>query len=344
MTRRWAIAWLTLSPWLAWAGSTETDEAALQRFVFTEPHMGTLFQIVLFAPDVDAAQIAANAAFARIGALNRIMSDYEADSELSRLERAPVGTAVTVSGELFDLLARSQLLAAKTRGAFDVTLGPLTQQWREARKTGQLPDAAARKAAREVAGYTHLQLDATNSTVVLTRAGMQLDLGGIAKGYAADAALAALKQHGFSRAMVAASGDLALGDPPPGKPGWTVELAPFGPAAENARQIVIANAGVSTSGDREQHVDIGGVRYSHIVDPATGLGLTHSRSVTVIARHATLSDALATACSVADTGLIELLASTEQDAVRILVHQRTPDGAIERSLYGRDPAGLVSRL
>jgi hypothetical protein len=124
---------------------------------------------------------------------------------------------------------------------------------------------------------------------------MALDLGGIAKGYAADAALNRLTQLGFPAAMVSASGDLALGDPPPGKRGWTIELAPFGDATAARTTLVLVHAAVSTSGDAEQFVEIGGVRFSHIIDPITGLGLTRSVAVTVVARRATVADALATA-------------------------------------------------
>jgi thiamine biosynthesis lipoprotein len=345
MTRRWIIAWLALGSLVTWARGAETGEPpALQRFAFTEPHMGTLFQIVLFAPEARAAQSAASAAFARIAELNRLLSDYDPASEVSRLSRAPVGTPVKISAELAALLQRSQTFARQSEGAFDVTLGPMVRQWREARKAGRLPDVAAREEARRASGHTHLQLDATTSTVILNRAGMRIDLGGIAKGYAADEALAVVKRHGFPHAMVAASGDLALGDPPPGKQGWTVEVAPFGGTTGMPLMLVIANAGVSTSGDTEQAVEISGVRYSHIVDPATGLGLTKPVAITVIAHDATASDALATGCSVADAGVIERLIAAQPNAVRILHHQQKPDGSVERTLYGRDPAGLVSRL
>ncbi|HEY0968748.1 MAG TPA: FAD:protein FMN transferase [Opitutaceae bacterium] len=345
MTRRWIIAWLALGSLVTGVRAAATgDTPALQRFAFTEPHMGTLFQIVLFAPEASAAQAAASAAFARIAELNRLFSDYDPDSEVSRLSRAPVGTPVKISPELAELLQRSQTVARQSEGAFDVTLGPMVRQWREARKTGLLPDPTAREEARQATGHRYLQLDPVTSTVVLARAGMRIDLGGIAKGYAADEALAVMKRRGLPRAMVAASGDLALGDPPPGKSGWTVEIAPFGRASDIPLTLVVANAGISTSGDTEQAVEIGGVRYSHIVDPATGLGLTKPVAVSVIARDATTSDALATACSVADGLVIERLIAAQTDAVRILHHQPRSDGSVERTLYGRDPAGLVSRL
>jgi len=344
MIRREAIRWLMLAPLVACArGAGADDPAGLQRFAFTEPHMGTLFQLVLFAPEPAAAQAAAQAAFARIAELNRSLSDYDPASEVSRLGRAPAGTAVPVSPELLKLLQRSQTLAARSGGAFDVTLGPLVRLWRESRRTGRLPATDARVQARQVSGHALLALDAKASTVTLGRSGMQLDLGGIAKGFAADEALAVLRRHGFSRAMVAASGDLALGDPPWGKAGWTVELAPFGPGSGSPVVLVVANAGVSTSGDTEQHVEIEGVRYSHLIDPATGLGRTESVAVTVIANDATTSDALATTCSLLQPEQIRPLLAAEDTAVRALVFTRSADGVAQRTLYGRDPSGLVSR-
>ncbi len=344
MIRRQAIRWLMLAPLLACArGAAADNPAGLQRFAFTEPHMGTLFQLVLFAPEPAAAQAAAQAAFARIAELNRSLSDYDPASEVSRLSQAPAGTAVPVSPELFTLLQRSQTLAARSEGAFDVTLGPLVRLWRESRRTGRLPESGAREQARRASGHALLTLDDQASTATLARSGMQLDLGGIAKGFAADEALAVLRRHGFPRAMVAASGDLALGDPPWGKAGWTVELAPFGSGTGSPVALVVANAGVSTSGDAEQYVEIEGVRYSHLIDPATGLGRTQSVAVTVIARDATTSDALATTCSLLQLERIEPLLAAEDEAVRVLVYTRSADGSVQRTLYGRDPSGLLSR-
>jgi thiamine biosynthesis lipoprotein len=128
---------------------------------------------------------------------------------------------------------------------------------------------------------------------------MFLDLGGIAKGYAADEAIAVLKEHGLTRSMVAAGGDIAVGQPPPGKDGWVIAIAELESVdAPPSRYILLHDSAVSTSGDANQNVEIGGVRYSHIVDPRTGLALTCRSSVTVVAPDCTTSDALATTASV----------------------------------------------
>jgi len=276
--------------------------------------------------------------------LNRIMSDYDPHSEVNRLGARPAGSAVAVSAELFDILQQSQQLAARSHGAFDVTLGPVVRLWREARRTRRLPTEAEHTAALRASGYTKLRLDAVHRTATLLAPGMRLDLGGIAKGYAADAALAVLVQHGLPHAMVAASGDLALGAAPPGTPGWKVALAPFGSAAAEPTVIVAAHAGVSTSGDAEQFVEIGGVRYSHIVDPATALGLTVPVAVTVIARNATQADSLATAGSVLASRPEGELAAGVGDSALVLVFQRDAAGTVRRKTYGSAPPGLRTKL
>ena len=333
---RWkhALAWLLLA-----ASAAAQRPTAADRREFVEPHMGTLFRIVLYATDATAAKGAALAAFDRIAALNRALSDYDPTSELSRLSQQPPHTAVPLSPELFDILQRSQVLAEKTHGAFDITLGPVIRLWRESRRTQKLPTDSARAAALQASGFAHLRLDPTTRTATLLRPDMALDLGGIAKGYAADEALAVLARQGFTQAMVAASGDLALGDPPPGKSAWTVELAPFGATAGT---VLVANAAVSTSAYTAQFVEIGGTRYSHIVDPKTGLGLTKSAAVTVITRRATLSDGLATACNVLRLAEAKTLVETWPESVRLIVHQRNADGSVQSTTSGRAPAGLLS--
>lgn len=310
--------WKLAAIWLALFAAALAQE----RREFVEPHMGTLFRIVVYS--VEPATTAARAAFDRVAELNRAFSDYEETSELSRLCRQPAGTPVPVGCDLFAILQISQELAAKTDGAFDVTLGPVIRLGREARRTRKLPNSAALAAARAASGFAHLRLDSAAQTATLLRPGMALDLGGIAKGYAADAALAVLTRLGFPAAMVSASGDLALGDPPPGKPGWTVELAPFGDTADPRTTLVLARVGISTSGDAEQFTEIGGVRYSHIVDPATGLGLTRSVAITVVAPRATLSDALATAGCVLDPAAAQHLADGWPESVRLIIHHRDP--------------------
>jgi thiamine biosynthesis lipoprotein len=147
-------------------------------------------------------------------------------------------------------------------------------------------------------GWQKVRLDPPARTVTLLAPNMRLDLGSIGKGYAADQALRILKDRGINRALVAASGDIAIGDPPPGQRGWKVAIASFGGATNQAPQtLLLHNAGISTSGDTEQFIEIKGVRYSHIVDPTTGLGLTQRIQATVVGPDATTTDSLDTTVS-----------------------------------------------
>ncbi len=289
--------------------------------------MGTLFQITLYAATEAAARSAARAAFARVAALDDIMSDYQADSELMRLCEAPVGHPVRVSADLFAVLEQAQHFSALTDGAFDVTVGPFVRLWRFARKKRTLPTPVEMAAAAASVGYKKLRLDRRHHTAELLVPNMRLDLGGIAKGYAADQALAVLKGRGLARALVAASGDIAVGDPPPGRRGWKVAITGLNsPTLGKAGRVLLRNAGISTSGDAEQFIEIGGTRYSHIVDPATGLGLTQRIQVTIIAPCATTTDALATGVSVlgAERGLA-LVDSLPRTAALILVRSNGQD-------------------
>jgi thiamine biosynthesis lipoprotein len=257
--------------------------------------MGTLFGITLYATNQPAAESAARDAFRRVDQLEDIMSDYQADSELMLLCDKPFGKPVPVSVELFDVLVRAQEISEKSGGAFDVTVGPYVRLWRFAKKRNVLPTSAELAAAAPSVGYQKLRLDSRARTVTLMAPKMRLDLGGIAKGYAADAALSLLKGREIKRALVAASGDIAVGEPPPGQPGWKVAISTID--AHNNQvsgTVVLHNAGISTSGDTEQFIEIGGVRYSHVLEPAMGLGLTNRIQVSVIAPNATATDALAT--------------------------------------------------
>ena len=278
---------------------TSQRQEALQRFEFSQPHMGTLFSITLYAPDEISARAASEAAFAKVRELNAIMSDYEPESELMRLCQKPVSEPVRVSDELFYVLEKSQRTAELSDGAFDATVGPVVRLWRRARRTGNMPSPELLTRAREAVGWKKLKLDAANKTVTLTVSGMQLDLGGIGKGYAADKALEVLKQRGMTRSLIAASGDIAAGEAPPGKEGWRVGIGMLDSKTnELARVLLLKNTAVSTSGDAEQFVEIDGKRYSHIVDPRTGIGVTERLQVTVVTKRGVDSDSIDTAISV----------------------------------------------
>jgi thiamine biosynthesis lipoprotein len=271
-----------------------------RRFEFTRPQMGLPFRIVLYAPDEHAAEAAAEAAFARVSQLNAIMSDYDPDSELSRLSHTSgAGRAIKTSDDLWTVLKRAQQLAARSGGAFDVTVGPYVSLWRKARREGKLPRADLLAEAGAAVGWEKLQLDPRGRTARLLAPNMRIDLGGIAKGYAVDEAMKVLRARGVGRALVAGGGDMAMSGPPPGQKGWRIEVAPLDLTnAPPARFVRLARSALATSGDVFQRLEMGGQRYSHIVDPKSGIGLTDHSLVTIIAPDCTTADGLATAVSV----------------------------------------------
>jgi thiamine biosynthesis lipoprotein len=261
--------------------------------------MGTTARVVVYAPSESDARHAADLAFARIAELDARLSDYRPESELSRLTHGPIDRPIPVTADLMAVLSAAQGLAERSAGAFDITVGPLSKLWRRARRQIELPEPSEVAAARAVTGFRLVTLDQAARTATIHKAGMLLDAGGIAKGFAADEALAVLRARGLGRALVALGGDVAAGEAPPGSAGWQVGIAGLdaGTVAPSS-PLVVEKAGVSTSGDAEQWVEINGRRYSHIVNPHTGVGITGRRTVSVIARDAMTSDMLATALSV----------------------------------------------
>ena len=233
--------------------------APLERIERAEPHMGTLVRITVESRHPARAEAAIGKAFARIHQLDLRLSNYRADSEVNHFDPSHV------SADLRPILDLSTKLTRETDGAFDPTQIALFDLWRAARKAGTVPSAAAIASA-------------------LAAPRTRLDLGGIAKGYAADAAIAVLRAEGVSRALVAVSGDLAAG----ADRAWRISLDLVGAT------ILLRHAAVSTSGDTEQYLEASGKRYSHIIDPRTGYGLTNNVVASVVANTGMVADALAT--------------------------------------------------
>jgi thiamine biosynthesis lipoprotein len=290
--------------------------------------MAASIKLVLYATDEATANRAAEAAFARVHDLNAVLSDYDPESELRRLCRTSrKGVPVAVSDDLWRVLERAQTIAEKSNGAFDMTVGPVVRLWRRARIRRQLPSPERMKAARQKVGYRLVRLHPENQSVELLEPDMLLDLGGIAKGYAADEALAVLRKHGITRALVDAGGDIVLGDPPPDRPAWRVGVAPLDDEAPPSQFLALANVAVATSGDAWQHVVIDGMRYSHIIDPRTGMALTDHSSVTVVAPDGTTADALASAVSVLGPEKGIELVDKKCGAAAFIV--RAPEGKVQ---------------
>src|SRR5579859_2724197 len=202
--------------------------AELKQFTYQQQKMGTIFQLVLYCDDEKTADAAAEAAWHRVDQLNDIFSDYDPNSELSQLSRktdaGPMPAPVDVSQDMWDLLNHSVEAAERSDGAFDITVGPLSRLQRQSRKDGKLPDPAKLKDALSNIGWRYIRLDKEHRRVQLTHAHMQLDVGGIAKGFTSDQVLKLLARRGITRALCGAAGDIAAGDPPPGRPDWRVAI------------------------------------------------------------------------------------------------------------------------
>jgi thiamine biosynthesis lipoprotein len=330
---------MTSSSLVAAAIALSTVASSPQPYEAVEPHMGTLFRIKLYAADEQQAQRAFRAAFDRIAELDDMLSDYKPDSELNRLCRTGVHHPVKIGNDLFRVISASEKLSEESGGAFDITLGPLTHLWRAARKVNRLPASQAIQEAQARCSFRKLHTDPAQHTVELDQENMQLDVGGIAKGYAADEALTVLSNLGIRSALIAASGDLAFSDAPPGETGWKIGID----SVDNAetpfiRVLRLANAAVSTSGASEQHLDANGTRYSHVIDPKTAEGLTRPITVTVIARHGIDSDGMSTAVSV--LGVEHGLALIERQpgvAALIVTGDHGRMQVIESSRFRTDP-------
>jgi thiamine biosynthesis lipoprotein len=279
-------------------GPPAAVDAAPVRVAATRPLMGVAWTITVYARDRESGEQAVAAGFAEAERLERILSDYNPESELSQLSAAALTREpIRIGDDLWAVLERADEIRGLTDGAFDITVGPLTTLWRQSRRSGHLPRQDKLAAARSAVDGAAVVLDRKARTASLTRPGMRLDPGGIGMGYAADRVLAVLAGRGIASAMVDASGDVAVSAAPPETDGWRIEVAPM-PGDRTGQVVVLENAAITTSGDARQFVEIEGRRWSHIVDPRTGLGVAGPAAVTVIAPDCTTADAVATAASV----------------------------------------------
>lgn len=259
---------------------------------YRQVHLGMEVRLLLHA-DQATADAAARAAYARIAELEQILSDWRPTSEVRRLVDQP-NRWIEVSPELFDVVARALAMSRASGGAFDPTVGPLVALWRDARRTGTAPPDSAVRRARHVTGWTLIALDSTRRRLRIGRAGMRLDLGGVAKGWILGEARATLRAHGVSAVLLEAGGDLLLGAPPPGRRGWEISV----PTPHGDSTLVLHDVAVSTSGPSAQHVVIDGISYSHVIDPRTARPLTTPFETTVVHRDPATADALSTTITV----------------------------------------------
>jgi len=270
-----------------------------ERFEFTQVHMGVATRLIVVAASRDKAESAARAAFDRIEQLEALFSDYRPSSEISRLSANAGGDFMPISRETALLLAKAEEVRRESHGLFDVTAGPLVALWRRSRDTGALPTFDEVCAARSLVDgrQVHVRERPTGYEARLARRGMRIDFGGIAKGFACDEAMRMLSDAGVASGLIEMGGDIAVRGRPPGAAGWTITIPSL------RRAMVLTDCAISTSGDTEQFIEIGGRRYGHIVDLRTGYGTVGRVQATVIAPSGFDTDPWATALSAGGLGL-----------------------------------------
>ncbi|ARA94604.1 hypothetical protein AWN76_016545 [Rhodothermaceae bacterium RA] len=260
----------------------------------SRPAMGTTFEVYLFAPDRAAAGTLFEAAAAEVERIEATLSTYRPTSELSRINARAAREPVTTDPEVWSLLERAFDLSRRSDGAFDLSVGRLMKAWGFFRGEGRFPSNA--ELAALPVGWQHVRLDPSARTVAFDRPGLELDPGGIGKGYALDRVAALLRSLGVQRALLGLGGSsfYAIGTPPD-EPGWKVRIPDPFDRERTLSTVLLRDASLSTSGSYEKFVVLGGVRYGHIIDPRTRRPVPDRLQVTVIAPRAETSDALSTA-------------------------------------------------
>ena len=307
--------------------------AQQNRYAYSMQKMGSPFNIVLYADTKQMADSAAQESFKLVDSINLVCSDYDSTSELYKLRYAAVGIPIKVSPILFELIYIANKAYKDADGSFDITVGPLSRLWRSARRSQHFPTHAAINEARKRIGSNKIQIDNGAQTITFLHPNMQLDMGAIAKGYAADKVLALLQSHGITTALVDAGGDMVAFGMPPQKKGWTIGINVPGQQEKLLeRKLVLSNKAVATSGDAFQFMLHEGKKYGHIIDPRTGYGVTFQRNVTVVAPTATTADWLATACSILTLEQVKILAKKYKSEVLITTLQ---NGRIHKVIIGK---------
>jgi thiamine biosynthesis lipoprotein len=265
----------------------------LLRVELSDEAMGSTFAVVLYGDDRTGLEAAADAAFDEVHRLDRLLSNYRPESEWSEVNRTAGLRPVKVSAELFELLSACLTYSRESGGAFDITVGPLMKVWGFYKGEGVLPRPAEVSAALTRVGHRHVRLDAAARTVQFDRPGVELDPGGIGKGYAVDRMVNVLKQSGVQIALVSASGSsiYGMGAPPSDPEGWRITIrAAVNPRA-TAAEVFLKNMSLSTSGSYEKFFFANGRTYAHIIDPRTGYPAQGTSSVSVLAARTIESEA-----------------------------------------------------
>src|SRR5262245_60370316 len=286
---------LSLCVWFSVANASPGRALSHQtgRYEDSRVSMGCLYAVVVYGRDLVRLRQAAAAALDEVDRIDRLMSNYKNDSELSRVNREAAKAPVKVDPELFDFIAECLRYSRESEGAFDITVGPLMKAWGFFRGEGRMPSEAELAEARSRVGYRRVILNQKDGTIFFDRAGVELDLGGIAKGYAVDRAVAVLKRYGVKSALFSAGGSTiyALGAPP-GKPAWEIQVQDPVERDKIATRVRLKERALSVSGSYEKFFELNGERYSHVMDPRTGRPVQGVLSVAVVTDDGTSGDAL----------------------------------------------------
>jgi thiamine biosynthesis lipoprotein len=267
------------------SGTLLAQQPELLRLEKTGDAMGSTYSIVLYGRDADKMEAATDAAFDEVGRINSLLSNYRADTEWSAVNRHAAEAPVKVSPELFQLLSACLTYSRESEGAFDISVGPLMKLWGFYKGYGHLPKPGEVDAAIGRIGYRHIHLDAASGTVSFDNPGVELDPGGVGKGYAVDRMVDVLKRRGFEIALVAGSDSsiYGMGAPPTEPRGWRVEIKDPRNQRRPAAEVFLKDMSLSTSGSYEKFFRAEGKVYAHIMDPRTGYPAQGSLSVSVIA-------------------------------------------------------------
>src|SRR5262245_58654136 len=291
------LIFLALSLYLCVSVSNLSHDQAIKpqtlRYEDSRVSMGCLYAVVVYGRDQARLREAAASSLYEVDRIDRLMSNYKNDSELSRVNREAAKAPVKVDPELFAFIAECLRYSRESEGAFDITVGPLMKAWGFFRGEGRMPGEAELAEARSRIGYRRVILNRKDGTIFFDRAGVELDLGGIAKGYAVDRAVAVLKRHGVTSALLSAGGSTiyALGAPP-GKRAWEIEIQDPVEPDKFATKVRLKDRALSVSGSNEKFFELNGSRYSHVMDPRTGRPVQGVLSVAVITVDGTSGDAL----------------------------------------------------
>lgn len=313
--------------------STPLLQAQTRKFSYSEMKMGSAFNLIIVSADSNKANHLARKSYELVDSLNHIFSNYDSSSELSKINASAGLLPYKMSTAMLDLVQKSQYAYIQSKGAYDISIGPLSSLWRNARKAKLFPEASTVLATKKLVGLNQVKINKRLGTIFLPNANMQLDFGGIAKGYIAQWVINFLKANGIQQALVDAGGDIVMSGAPLNQQGWLIGVnLPETTDQLLNKKLQLSNCSVATSGDVFQFIEYKGVKYSHIINPLTGYGVTNLRNVTIVAKTGATADWLATACSILPIQEAKQLAISHQAALLIttlkngkLVFEATPN-------------------